>query len=161
MSLRDYSENGQAFMRKSTEARRTKSDSRRRRLKKKRDEWRTSLMDIHSDYNQNGTMTRVTTLHHSDRFHSSWNLWTNLHEDHNQHGEHTNTQKHKNTTHNFHSDFQSRGNPWHERTWRFQSRLNPKNTQTKHKDLHAMTDYKNFMTIDRARIEQLNPWRLF
>jgi dipeptidase len=71
------------------------------------------------------------------------------------------TQKHKNTTHNFHGDFQSRGNTWHERTWRFQSRLNPKNTQTKHKDLHAMTDYKNFMTIDRARIEQLNPWRLF
>ena len=47
------------------------------------------------------------------------------------------------------------------KTWRFQSSLNPKNTQTKHKDLHAMTDYKNFMTIDRARIEQLNPWRLF
>jgi hypothetical protein len=43
MSLRDYSENGQAFMRKPTEARRTNSDSRRRRLRKKRDEWRTQV----------------------------------------------------------------------------------------------------------------------
>jgi len=67
-------------------------------------------MDLHSDYNQNGTMTRVTTLHHSDRqidfiqagISEQISMKTTINME--------NTQKHKNTTHNFHGDFQSRGN---------------------------------------------------
>jgi hypothetical protein len=52
---------------------------------------------------------------------------TNLHEDHNQHGEHKNTKTQKYYT--FMTISNQDGIP-DNKTWRFQSRLNPKNTQT-------------------------------
>jgi hypothetical protein len=75
-----------------------------------------------------------------------------------------NTQKHKNTK-TLHTTFMVISNqeeiPDTKEHGDFNQDWIPKTHKPKHKDLHAMTDYKNFMTIDRARIEQLNPWRLF